>query len=183
MTTKFHNLINNDEGVDGQVIGIIVTFPITGEEEQAIIVTHEKCKKCQRERCGYGNFCSQCGGEFHTVTEEQKDYRGKVSTQKIPLPDVREDMKALGIEEHLPMEIDQHQDYKTKKWVYTDCWKFVYKEYKTVGHRSDFVPFLNKLDIEQIQKDLEEAKEKFKAVLKKHKGHVIFGVAGVHADW
>ena len=40
-----------------------------------------------------------------------------------------------------------------------------------------------KLDLKQIQDDLNEAKKKFKEVLKKYKGKVVFGIAGEHADW
>jgi hypothetical protein len=39
------------------------------------------------------------------------------------------------------------------------------------------------LDLEKIQKDLEEAKVKFKDIIEKYNGCVVFGVAGQFTDW
>jgi hypothetical protein len=174
MFHKTHNLIN-DASIDSHVIGIIITFPIIGEEEQPVIGTFEKCKKCDTQKNGYGKFCSNCGGEFHTVTESVKDW-GKVRTQQVPLPDVRAEMKELGIKNHLPMDLDNLEDLEEE-------WKFVYIEYKCLGHRSSYGPFLDELDLEKIQKDLEEAKVKFKDIIEKYNGCVVFGVAGQFTDW
>jgi hypothetical protein len=189
MVIQIHDLINKGN-IDSQVVGIIITFPITGEERQPITITHEKCKKCERQK-GYGNFCSHCGGEFHTVTEHMKDgnrsWTGRTArTQTIPLPDVRAEMKELGIENHLPMEVevDQYRPNDEVPYEYTDEWKFVYVEYETLGHRSHYSqPFLEVLDLKKIQKDLEEAKVKFKDILEKYNGRVVFGIAGQHTDW
>lgn len=178
---KMHDLIN-DENVDSQVVGIIVTIPMTGVKKEPIIITHKVCEKCDREEV-YGNFCKHCGGKIVEKTEPWK-YGNETREQEVPQPDVREEMKALGMEYHLPMEISRYQKTSKSKAVYTDTWKFVYKSYALLGHRSHYRSFVEKLDLAQIQKDLEEAKQKLKPVLKKYKGsQVIFGIAGQHTDW
>lgn len=170
---KIFNLINR-ESVDAQVIGIIILIPITSVEEQPLIGTFNKCKKCDAQSDNiYSKFCSICGSEIIEVTEQLK-YFGYVKTQKVPLPDVREEIKNLINKEHLPFN-----DYIGTN----DYWKFVYKEYKTIGHRSDFVSFVEEFDIKQIKNDLKEANIKLKKILEKYNGKVIFGIAGDFADW
>jgi len=167
---NYHNSINYGS-VDSQTVGIIVVIPVTGTEEHPVIATYNRCESCERQARNYEKFCSHCGGKIVEVTDKVK-FGNKYEMENVPLPDVRKEMAELGIEEHLPRE---------------DCddgaWKFVFKCYETIGHRSHFCPFLEELDIKQIQADLEEAKDKFKNILKKHNGKVVFGIAGDCADW
>jgi len=169
---KYINPINYGS-IDSQTVGIIIVIPVTGTEEQPVVAKHNRCEKCERESQNYDKFCSFCGGKIVEVTEKLKCGNGYV-TESVPLPDVRKEMKELGIEYHLPFGEDLEDDSE---------WKFVFKCYETIGHRRHFCPFLKELNIKQIQTDLEEAKEKFKKILKKYKGKVVFGIAGDFADW
>ncbi len=167
---KYHNMINT-ESVDAQTIGILVIIPITGGDEKPIIATYKRCEKCERKSLPYENFCPHCGGQITEITEQLK---GKF--QEVPLPDVRNEMKELGVEMHAPLRYD-FGDGDGADWV------FIVKGYLTLGHRCYFEPFVEELDIQQIQNDLEEAKEKFKDIITKHNGKVVFGIVGDHADW
>jgi hypothetical protein len=162
----------NDGSVDSQTVGIIIVIPVTGTEEQPLIARYERCEGCERPARNFEKFCSHCGGKIVEVTDKIK-FGNKYETENVPLPDVRKEMEELGIESHLPFGEDRDED----------SWKFVFKCYETIGHRSHFCPFLHELDIKQIQADLEEAKEKFKEILKKYNGKVVFGIAGEFADW
>lgn len=168
------NFINpiNYEPVDAQTIGIIIVIPVTGIESRPVIATYNRCEKCERESRGnYDKFCPVCGGQIIEVTDKIKTH-GDYMTENIPLPDVRQEMNNLGIENHLPFGEEEDM-----------VWKFVFKNYATIGHRQYYVPFLEELDLEQIQRDLKEAKEKFGEVIKKYNGKVVFGIAGDFADW
>jgi hypothetical protein len=167
---QYHDTINT-VSVDSQTIGILVIIPVTGTEEQPIIATYKKCEKCKIESRQYENFCSHCGGKIIEVTEQPKN-----QVQEIPLPDVRNEMKELGIEIHSPFRED-FGDGDGADWV------FVIKGYTTLGHRSDFEPFIKELDIQQIQNDLIIAKDKFKDIITKYNGKVVFGIVGEHTDW
>lgn len=172
----------NYEPIDAQVVGIIILIPVVGMQEQPVIETYKQCQKCEvRPHNDWDEFCSKCGGPVVSVTGKVKllgGHKNQYVTEDIPLPDVRAEMKELGIERfHLPFDEDGEVGYADF------VWKFVYKEYETIGHRSHFVPFITELNIKQISDDLEEAKEKFKKILKKYKGKVVFGIAGEHADW
>lgn len=166
------NYINpiNYESVDAQTIGIIIVIPVTGIESRPIIATYNRCEKCERES-RYNKFCSFCGGQIIEVTDKLK-IGGGYKTEDIPLPDVRQEMNDLGIENHLPFEYEEDM-----------VWKFVFKCYTTIGGDKYHVPFLEELDLEQIQRDLKEAKEKFGEMIKKYNGKVVFGIAGEFADW
>lgn len=146
-------------------------IPVTGVEERPVIATYNKCEKCERP-WNYEKFCSFCGGKIIEVTDKIKLSRDRYTTEDVPLPDVRQEMKDLGIEDHLPFEEDDRM-----------VWKFVFKCYTTIGNDNHHQPFLEELDIKQIQSDIKEAKEKFKDVLEKHNGKVVFGIAGEFADW
>ncbi|MCK9567622.1 hypothetical protein M0R72_01570 [Candidatus Pacearchaeota archaeon] len=167
------NYINsiNYESVDAQTIGIIIVIPVTGMEKRPFIATYHKCEGCERQ-AQYENFCSKCGGKIIEVTEKVK-YHNSYQMEDVPIPDVRQEMNDLGIENHLPFNEDQEDM----------VWKFVFKCYATIGDRSYHVPFIEELDLKQIHSDLEEAKEKFKEVLEKYNGKVVFGIAGDFADW
>lgn len=169
------NFINpiNYEPVDAQTIGIIIVIPVTGIEARPVIATYKRCEKCERESRGnYDEFCSFCGGKIIEVTDKVKTHNTYM-TEDVPLPDVRQEMNDLGIKNHLPFG----------EYVESMFWKFVFKEYVTIGHRQYYIPFLEELNIEQIQHDLEEAKDKFSEVIKKYNGKVVFGIAGEFADW
>jgi hypothetical protein len=168
----------NCEHIDAQTVGIIVVIPVAGTEDQPVIATYNRCEKCEKQSKNYDNFCSHCGGKIIEVTEKIKHgngYETEYETEVVPLPDVRKEMAELGIKHHLPFG----EDFEENSVV----WKFVFKAYATIGHQSYFRPFLEELDIKQIQDDLEEAKEKFKNILEKYNGKVVFGIAGDFADW
>lgn len=173
---QYHDLINT-ESVDSQVVGILVVIPVTNSEMKPIVVTHERCEKCKREQHGYGEFCSHCGGKIIEVTENLKQFRDEIAQQSVPIPDVRNEMKELGIESHVPFREDFKDIKDGIEWV------FVAKEYATIGDRNYFKPFLDELDLLQIQEDLAEAKEKFKEVIQKYNGRVVFGITEDHTDW
>jgi hypothetical protein len=168
------NFINsiNYESVDAQTIGIIIVIPVIGVEEQPVIATYNRCEKCEREARHYDKFCSICGGQIVEVTDKIKTHDG-YTTEDVPIPDVRKEMAELGIENHLPFDED----------LEGMVWKFVFKCYATIGNSNYFTPFLEELDLKQIQNDLDEAKEKFKTVIEKYNGKVVFGIAGEFADW
>lgn len=175
------NYINpiNVGSVDSQTVGIIIIIPVTGTEEQPLIARYDRCEVCECPARNFEKFCSHCGGKIVEVTDKIKFFTDKIKfctkyeTENIPLPDVRKEMAELGIESHLPFGEDRDEG----------SWKFVFKCYETIGHRSHFYPFLKELNIKQIQADLEEAKEKFKNILDKYNGKVVFGIAGDFADW
>lgn len=176
---QYHNMINT-ESVDSQILGILVVIPVTGSKTEPIIATFEKCDKCGRLQQGYGEFCSSCGGKFIEVTESPMNYRGDIEEQNVPVPDIRAEMKELGIDNHVTFG----EDSIGKDFVEDDCnWVFIVKEYKTLGDDTYFRPFLEELDVQQIQNDLAEAKEKFKDVITKYNGKVVFGLTGDHVDW
>jgi hypothetical protein len=162
--------------VDSQVIGILVIVPVVGIKNEPIIETYNRCSTCERQPVHYAKFCSICGGQIVEVTDKIKYYNSFVS-QNIPLPDVRKEMADLGIEDHLPFSEDE--DTSDENFV----WKFVFKSYAALGHRTDYMSYLQKLDIEQISSDLEEAKEKFKSIIEKHDAKIVFGIAGDFAVW
>jgi hypothetical protein len=172
----------NYGSVDSQTIGIIIVIPVTGVEAQPVIAKYNRCDKCERQSQNYDKFCSHCGGKIIEVTEKVKVKYGNgyetecYETEYVPIPDVRKEMNELGIENHLPFDEDYDEEANP-------VWKFVFKDYKTIGHRSDFIPFLEELDLKKIQADLKKAKEKFKAVIEKYNGKVVFGIAGDFADW
>ena len=165
----------NYSPVDAQVIGIIVVIPITGLEDQPVIKTYKRCEKCEVLSNDYNKFCPRCSGKIVEVTDKIKTFGGNYQTENVPLPDVREEMAALGVKNHLPFG----EDYDEDRMV----WKFVFKEYATIGHRRYFQPFLEELDLKQIQDDLNEAKEKFKEIIEKYNAKIVFGIAGDFADW
>ncbi len=136
----------NTNTVDSQSVGILVVIPVTGIKEESALFTFHKCEKCKREILGMDKFCSNCGGKIIEVTEH-KEYGGKLVTQEIPIPDVREEMNQLGIKYHLPFDECFEEDSN---------WVFLIKEYTTFGHRSYFSPFLEEYDLKQIQKDLKK---------------------------
>lgn len=169
---QYHDIVNQ-QGVDAQVLGILVVVPVTGFETKPQIITHKRCENCEKEST-HDNFCSHCGGKIVEVTEPRKSY-GQVCTQQVPVPDVRQEMSALGIDEHLPFDEYYEDD---------DCqWVFVYKNYKTIGHRSDFQVFLDEFNITDIKDDIERAQTKFEDVIKKYNGRVVFGLASSNEDW
>lgn len=171
------SLINYD-AVNSQVIGIIVTIPITGYENQQVVVKHFRCESCEfRPEFGqYEKFCSRCGNKIIYITEKLKRFANKECTEysmvKVPLPDIRSEMCEIGLKEHLPFDDDN-----------LDCWKFVYKEYLTICNRDYFIPFVEKLNLKNIVTDLKEAKEKLKTILEKYNGNVFFGIAGQFSDF
>lgn len=174
---QYHDTINT-ESVDTQVVGILVIIPVTDSEMKPIVVTHSRCEKCEREKYGYGEFCSHCGGKIIEVTENLKQFSGEIAQQSVPIPDARNEMRELGIESHVPFR----EDFAD---VIEDGieWVFVAKEYTAIGDRGYFEPFLEELNLQQIQEDLAEAKEKFKDVIQKYNGKVVFGITGEHTDW
>lgn len=159
--------------VDAQVIGIIIVIPITGLEDRPVIATYKRCEKCERQ--SDDEFCSKCGGKIIEVTNKIKTFDDGYDTEEIPIPDVREEMAELGIKNHLTFG----EGYDVEDMV----WKFVFKSYAVIGDRKYFQPFLEKLDLNRINKDLNEAKEKFKKIIKKYNGKIVFGIAGAHVDW
>ena len=165
----------NYGSVDAQVIGIIIIIPVTDIEEQPVIAKYNKCDKCEIQSRNYDKFCSHCGGKIIEVTEKVKRGNNNYETEDVPIPDVRKEIADLGIEKHLPFG----GDYDLEDMV----WKFVFKSYATIGDTNHLNPFLDELDIKQIQDDLNEAKEKFKSVIEKYNGKVVFGIAGEYADW
>lgn len=174
---QYHDTINK-ESVDTQVVGILVVIPVTGSEMKPIMITHSRCEKCEREQHRYGEFCSHCGGKIIEVTENLKQFRGEIAQQPVPIPDVRSEMKELGIESHVPFREDFSNVIE-----YGIEWVFVAKEYVVIGDGDYFKPFLEELNLQQIQEDLMEAKEKFKDVIQKYNGRVVFGITGDHTGW
>lgn len=163
----------NYESVDSQAVGIIIVIPVTGVEERPVIAKYNRCEKCEREAGNYEKFCSFCGGQIVEVTDKIKIGNDRYTTENVPLPDVRQEMKDLGIEYHLPFSEDEESME----------WKFAFKCYTTIGDSHYHTPFLEELDLKQIQDDLKEAKKKFKNILEKYNGKVVFGIAGDFADW
>jgi hypothetical protein len=165
------NYINtiNYESVDAQTIGIIIVIPVTGIESRPIIATYNRCEKCERIFGNYDKFCSFCGGQIIEVTDKLKR-GGRYTTENVPLPDVRQEINDLGIENHLPF--GNYDDVESM------VWKFIFKKYASIGDDKYHVPFLEELDLKQIQRDLTEAKKKFGEVIKKYNGKVVFGIAG-----
>lgn len=184
---QYHNVVSV-ENVDSQVVGILVVIPVTGSKKEPLVATFKKCEKCEGIQNGYGEFCSFCGGKYIEVTESPKRSGGRrtytdepeVAMQIVPLPDVRAEMKELGIDNHVTFGDDVFYEDA----IEDDCnWIFVVKEYLTIADRDFFQPFLEELDLQQIQNDLTEAKEKFKDVIAKYNGKVVFGLTGEHSDW
>jgi len=171
------NYINsiNYSSVDSQTVGIIIVIPVTGIEAQPIIAKYDRCEKCERQANNYEKFCPTCGGKIVEVTDKLKRF-GNYETEDVPLPDVRKEMTDLGIEYHLPF--NENCDIEDNM-----VWKFVFKSYMTLGDQDYYRPFLEEFDLKQIQNDLDEAKEKFKTVLDKYNGKVVFGIGGEYSDW
>jgi hypothetical protein len=166
--------------VDSQVLGILVVIPVTGSKKEPLMATFNKCDKCGRLQNGYGEFCSHCGGKYIEVTESPKNYRGDNQEQTVPIPDVRAEMKELGIENHVTFG----EDSIGEGFIEDDCnWVFIVKEYITLGDYNYYRPFVKEFDLQQIQNDLAEAKEKFKDITAKYNGKVVFGLTGEHVDW
>jgi hypothetical protein len=176
---QYHNVIST-VNVDSQVLGILVVIPVTGSKKEPLMATFKKCDKCGRlQNWGSELFCSTCGGKFIEVTEFPKNYRGDNQEQTVPIPDVRAEMKELGIENHVTFG----EDSISEDFIEDDCnWIFVIKEYLALGNQDYFQPFLKELDLQQIQNDLAEAKEKFKEITAKYNGKVVFGLTGDHVD-
>lgn len=175
---QYHNTIST-ENIDSQILGILVIIPVTGTKEEPLIATFKKCDKCGRLQNGYGEFCSHCGGKYIEVTESPKNYRGDNQKQVVPVPDVRAEMKELGINNHVTFGKDLKDAF-----IKCDCnWVFIVKEYITLGDDNYFRPFIKEFNLLQIQNDLVEAKEKFKDVITKYNGKVVFGLTGEHVDW
>lgn len=160
------NMEININQVDSQVLGILVLVPITSIDSERIKKTSLACSNCHKR--SYSKFCPECGGKI-IETECEGSY-----IEVKPLPDVRQEMEELGIVNHLPFSEEIEEG---------DYWRFLVKEYETIGHRSFFEPFHKEYDINLIKSDLDEAKEKFKTILDKYNGEVIFGLAGECVDW
>lgn len=159
--------------INAQTLGILIVIPTVGVSEQPIIQTFQECEKCGRR--SRDEFCSRCGGKIIQITGPLKDYKGNVEKQEVPIPDIRNEMKKLGVERYTPFD-ENEDDYLADGWI------FIVKRYKSFDEPGDFVR-LSELNLQQIQNDLNETKEKFKDIITKYNGKVVFGIAGEFFDW
>lgn len=164
----YHNLVKVNY-YNASIIGIFLVIPVVGVESKNIIATFNRCEKCNQFFNFDSNYCQNCGGKIIEVTESLKFSNGQEETQEVPIPDIRNEIKSLGIEDYIPFTPELEKEKSN--------WTFIIKKYFKIYPGTDSSLSIDELVIYEIQEELLKAKKKFKDVLKKYNAKIVFGKA------
>lgn len=166
--------------------GIVMIVPITGWQEENIIVKRMRCSSCNTQseilgqRYSYVNgekkatnsYCQYCGNVIVEVTEKSE------FTQHVPIPDIREDLKALKLSY---CSLDEEDDFDEDN---DDCqWVILLKRYDSISLDDRGNNTVATFSILEIEEDIKHFKEKYSEFLAKYNAKISFGTASDHREY
>ena len=163
-TTKYEDLYTCNE-YNMILVGTAIFIPIEtwkGFEEDLFYHKCPKCKMGVQER-----FCGNCGSE--SVKEKYSVLR-----KEIPQPDIREELKSLKLR-YIPFQIDQD---KVDNWVIP-----ITIDFDVSYDRSGYSLIHHDMSKTDIANQLKKDKLKYKDLIKKYNGRIIYGAIGSYYDY